>query len=207
MFVFERVVSGGTSATVAPGRAVLRKPLDTRRSASLAAASSVLVLLTASGFDLLAGETRDHVLGVAASAVAVGLMRLVLRGRMHGLFALINVALLAQPAAHALGKVADFAATQLPHEHLLPEGVPALMLQVAFTLLVVLVAGSEPILGFVSSSALLVLGVLFGLRFPAESSAATSCAVGTVSRALPLEVLFARCRPRRGPPASAGPLA
>ncbi|MEJ2870951.1 hypothetical protein WCD74_24525 [Actinomycetospora sp. OC33-EN08] len=146
--------------------------------------SAVVVLVTAVAFDVVAQEPGAHVLGVALAATSVGVARLLLPGRLRGPFALVNLAVLAQPAAHAVTKLT-------PHAH----GVSPLALQIAVTLLVVVVAGGEPLL--VVAAALPLVRWLLTLTpdGPPRTVRTTPAAVGSLSG-----VDLARCLPRRGPP-------
>ena len=167
--------------------------------------SVAAVVLTACGFDLLAEESPTHLAGVALVAAAVGGLRFLLRGHLAHVFTVVNLGVLVQPAAHALTEVAHAGAEQLPHTHVVPVDVWALLLQLAITLLVVLVAGSEPVLGFVVSRGLVALALLVGLA-ASPRTAPSARRVRVAAGHEPTEVLFARFRPRRGPPALAGAL-
>ena len=164
--------------------------------------SVALVIVTAGGFDLLADETPTHLVSVLLIAAAVGGLRLALPARLRRTFALINLGLLAQPAAHLLSKLAHAGAEEFPHSHALPDDLWAVALQVAVAVLVVLVAGSEPVLMFVASSAAPVLRVLVGRLVPADPPLAAVAPCPAPRD--PIEVVLARCRPHRGPPALAG---
>jgi hypothetical protein len=146
--------------------------------------SAVLVLVVAVVIDVLARADGDHVLGVALAATTVGAARLCLPHRAWGTFALLNVAVLAQPAALAVATLGP-AAT----------GTPSVALQVAVTLLVVTVAASEPLLGAVTLPCLVRLLTTLHPDGPARSLPAAAPAVGTL-----VGVDLARCLPRRGPP-------
>ena len=164
--------------------------------------SIALVIATAGGFDLLANETPTHLASVVLIATAVGVLRLVLPARLGRTFSLINLGLLAQPAAHALSKLAHVGAEELPHADGLPGDLWAVALQVAVAVLVVLVAGSEPVLVFVASSAAPVLRMLVGRLVPADPPLVATAPCPAPRD--PTEVVLARCRPHRGPPALAG---
>lgn len=165
-------------------------------------ASVALVIVTAGAFDLLANETPTHLASVLLIAAAVGVLRLLLPARLGRTFALINLGLLAQPAAHLLSKLAHVGAEEFPHSDGLPDDLWAIALQIAVAILVVLVAGSEPVLMFVASSAAPILRVLVGRLVPADPPlvGAAPCPAPRD----PTEVVLARCRPHRGPPALAG---
>ncbi|MEJ2863962.1 hypothetical protein [Actinomycetospora flava] len=168
------------------------------RTSSVRVASVVAVVLTAGGFDLLAEQTLLHVLGVALAAAAVGAVRLALRGRLRHLFVVINLAVLVQPAAHAITTLSQAGAARLSHHHVVPEQVSALALQLAITLLVVVVASSEPLLVTGRHAHLRLLRIVLGI--------APQPAPGTPRPPAPVEgaapsVDLLRCRPHRGPPA------
>jgi hypothetical protein len=179
---------------------------DGLRPAPLRVASVLAVVLTAGGFDLLADQSLLHVLGVALVAAAVGAVRLALRGRLQSLFVVINLAVLVQPAAHALTTLSQAGAARLHHDHVVPENLTALALQLAITLLVVVVASSEPLLVAGRHAHLQLLRIVLGLaplpapgepgpRPPAHADPPTH------------RVALVRCRPHRGPPATAVPAA
>ncbi|WP_433802111.1 hypothetical protein [Actinomycetospora sp. CA-084318] len=145
--------------------------------------SAVVVLVTAVAFDVLARADGAHVLGVALAAGTVGATRVCLPHRAWGTFALLNLAVLAQPAALAVAALAPQAT-----------GMPPLALQLAVTLLVVTAAASEPLLAAVevpSLARLLTVLVPDGPR----PVAVVAPAVGTLVGAD-----LARRLPRRGPP-------
>ena len=160
----------------------------------------VAVVLTAGAFDLLAEQTLLHVLGVALVATAVGAVRLALRGRLQRLFVVINLAVLVQPAAHALTTLSQAGAARLSHDHVVPEQVSALALQLAITLLVVMVASSEPLLVAGRHAHLRLLRVVLGLP-PVPAPGAPRPPAPVRGAAPSVDLL--RCRPRRGPPAAA----
>lgn len=174
-------------------------------SADLSAArrrllSVVVVVAVACGFDVVAEGLSLHLVGVAMLAIAVGAVRMVLRGRLQGLFALVNVAVLAQPAAHALTSVTHSVAAQLPHDHVVPEGLASLALQLAITLLVVLVAASEPLLRALTSSGRglrLLLRLLLGAPRPPVT---TVSPLRILRVPPPREPALTRVRLLRGPP-------
>ena len=173
-----------------------------RRAVVLRLVSIALVIVTAGGFDLLANETPTHLASIVLIAAAVGVLRLALPARLGRTFTLINLGLLVQPAAHALSKLAHVGADELPHAGGLSDDLWAVALQVAVAVLVVLVAGSEPVLVFVASSVAPTLRVLVGRLVPADPPlvAAAPCPAPRD----PIQVVLARCRPHRGPPAPAG---
>jgi hypothetical protein len=122
--------------------------------------SSVTVLAVAVGFDVVADEPPVHTLTVALAAAIVGLGRFWLRGRLRGVFAAVNVAVIGQPAVHALTKLAHAGADALPHSHALPEELYAVSLHLVIALLVVAVAASEPLAAFVATTVLCALVLL-----------------------------------------------
>lgn len=134
----------------------------------------------------------------------VGLIRIALRGRLQHFFVLLNITLLAQPAAHAASTLTRAAADRLPHSHVVPDGVWALGLQLAITLLVVIVAGSEPILAFVGSRRIVDARtrLLVGTA-PLEDESHQDRHTPRPPVGVPVEVLLARSRPPRGPPVPA----
>jgi hypothetical protein len=174
-----------------------------RGSGRLRILSASAVLLAAGAFDLFADEPPTHLAGIAVIALAVGALRLAMRGRLAHLFTLINLGILVQPAAHALTKVRDVGAWQPPHEHVLPDTVWDVLLQATITLLVVLIAASEPVLVFVTSRGLGPLVLLVTLDPGPGHVPTTRRAPAAVVRE-PIEALLTRCRPRRGPPALLG---
>ena len=167
-------------------------------------ASSLTVIAVAGGFDVLAGARPDHTLSLVLVAVAVGLMRWILRGRLRGLFTVVNLAVVAQPVAHGMAELARGMAGWLPHSHVVPEELSGLAVQVSVAMLVAVVAGSEPIAVFVASTVLAVAAAI--ARTQVSDTAAPSVhptrpdheasPVGTDDRV--------RCRPHRGPPALGG---
>ena len=102
--------------------------------------SSLLVLAVAVGFDIAADEPPIHTLAVAAAALVVGLGRMRRPGRFRGLAATVNLAVIGQPAVHALGKMSQAGAEHGSHSHGWPEGFAGVALHVAVALLVVAVA-------------------------------------------------------------------
>ncbi|WP_133824262.1 hypothetical protein [Actinomycetospora succinea] len=175
------------------------------RPSSSRVVSVLAVVLTAGGFDLLADETLLHVLGVALVAAAVGAVRLALRGRLQSLFVVINLAVLVQPAAHALTTVTQAGAARLQHDHVVPEELTALALQLAITLLVVVVASSEPLLVAGGHAHLQLLRVVLGLP-PVPSSSGPDRRAPAPADAVVHRVDLVRCRPHRGPPPAAVPV-
>jgi hypothetical protein len=146
--------------------------------------SAAVVLVTAVAFDVLARADGAHVAGVALAAAVVGLARLVLPHRSPGPFALLNLAVLAQPAGLAVAALA-------------PSGGPSqVALHLAMTFLVVTIAASEPLLA--------------RLRLPALVRLLTTLVPDGTPRLLPVAPVvgtptgtdLARRLPRRGPPLS-----
>lgn len=168
-------------------------------SAGLLVSSSVLVLVAAVAFDVLAEEPPTHALAVGLAASIVGLGRLRARGRFPGVFAAVNLAVVGQPAVHAVGKLAEAGAGMLPHSHGWFDGLPSLGLHVVVALLVVVVATSEPATRYVASAVVLV-------RLHRHPPVAVPpCVVPSDRRAEPRgrerQLLFTRQAHRRGPPA------
>jgi hypothetical protein len=183
--------------------------LETQRKGSwpppaLLLVSSVLVLLTAIGFDVLAEEPPVHTLAVALAAVIVGLGRVRAQTRHREVFAAVNLAVVGQPAVHALGKMTHAGAELLPHGHGLPEGLAGVALHVAVALLVVGVAASEPLGVFVVTTVSPVLAKLIDVRpLPAIGPAPVAPVAFLEPRAPTHRLLFTRQACRRGPPPSA----
>ena len=122
-----------------------------RLSTGLLAVSSLLVVVVAVGFDVAADEPPIHTLAVAAAALVVGLGRARWPGRFRGLAATVNLAVIAQPAVHALGKVSQASTEHLPHSHGWTAGFAGIALHVAVALLLVAVAVLEPAGVFVAA--------------------------------------------------------
>ena len=172
-----------------------------RLSSALLVASSMLVLVAAVGFDLLADEPPTHALAVGLVALIVGIGRLRMLGRFQAAFAAANLAVVGQPAVHALGKLTQAGADWLPHSHGWPESVSATALHVVVALLVVAVAASEPAGRHVVSAVVLVLTRVLRLpAHPAPNGVATAHRRAE-PRAREHQLLFARHVHRRGPPA------
>lgn len=166
--------------------------------------SALFVVVAALGLDVLADQDLTHVLEVGALAVAVGLVRLSLRCHLPRLFVLVNVAVLAQPAIQAITGVAHSAAERLPHGHAVDDEIWAVGLQVAITLLVVLVAASEPLLDFVASTRAVSLAALLVFAVPAPPVPPVAQPAPEPPPGRPPQVATTRCRPRRGPPRPLG---
>jgi hypothetical protein len=195
---------GVTVGVVEAGRALkAAASLRSVRSAALVV-SSLVVVAVAGAFDVLADERPDHTLSLVLVATAVGVLRWLLRGRLRGLFFLVNIAVVVQPVAHGMGKLTQATAGMLPHSHEVPEEFSGLALQLAVALLVVVVAGSEPIVAFVASS--VFMAAVAVARLPLAES--TGPALAPVSpdrvRAHSDGDGLTRCRPRRGPPRGVG---
>ena len=107
--------------------------------------SSTVVVALAMAFDVLADEPPTHTMMVLLAAATVGLGRYLMRGRLTEVFAAVNVAVLGQPAVHALTKLTQAGAEALPHSHALPDNLFAIALHVVIAVLVVAVAASEPL--------------------------------------------------------------
>jgi hypothetical protein len=161
--------------------------------------SSILVLVAAVGFDLLAHEPPTHALAVGLVAVIVGIGRLWTLGRFPGVFAAVNAAVVGQPAVHAVSKLTEVA-VDVPHSHGWSETVPAITLHVVVALLVVVVAASEPAGRYVASAVLrLVARTRCSPVVPAPARA-VSPDHRSEPRAREHELLFTRQARRRGPP-------
>ena len=173
-----------------------------RLSATVLVASSVFVLATAVSFDVLADEPPTHTLAVGLVALIVGAGRLRTLGRFRGVFAAVNLAVVGQPAVHALGKLSQAGAEWLPHSHGWPASVSSLALHVAVALIVVVVAASEPIGRFVVSSVVPALAHLLRLPVVPMPTCAVPVARHIEPRARRRQVLPTRHLHRRGPPAS-----
>jgi hypothetical protein len=200
---------------VSPERGCYRRVVDPtrarraagslRRARSLAlVASSLGVVAVAGAFDLLADERPDHTLSLVMVATAVGVLRWLLRGRLRGLFFLVNIAVVVQPVAHGMGELTQATAGMLPHSHEVPEEFSGLAFQLAVALLVVVVAGSEPIATFVASAVITVAAAV--ARLPLAESAGLPPTPTAPDRVWvpPDDDGRTRCRPRRGPPREVG---
>jgi hypothetical protein len=196
--------SSDTVVPVTPGRAHGRTARTRLRPHSAALiVSSLAVVGVAAAFDVLAGERPDHTLSLVLVAGAVGVVRWILRGRLRGLFSLINLAVVAQPVAHGVGELAQTTAGLLPHSHVVPEELSALAVQLVVAALVAVVAGSEPIAVFVAS-AVVAAAALARTDIP-DSTAPVLRPTRPESGWIPSETDTAvQCRPRRGPPALVG---
>jgi hypothetical protein len=166
--------------------------------------SSLAVVAVAATFDVLAGERPDHTLSLVLVAGAVGVVRWFLRGRLRGLFSLINLAVVAQPVAHGVGELTQSTAGLMPHSHVVPEELAGLAVQLAVAALVAVVAGSEPIAVFVASTVLTVATTLARGRVP-EAVAPVVRPARPENDTIPTRADEAvHCRPHRGPPALVG---
>lgn len=132
---------------------------DGLRSIGLILSSAVVVAL-ALAFDVLADEPPTHTVTVLLAAATVGLGRYLLRGRLTGVFAAVNLAVIGQPAVHALTKLTHAGADALPHSHALPENLFAIALHIVIAVLVVAVAASEPLSIVVARAVLRTLVIL-----------------------------------------------
>ncbi|MDD7941044.1 hypothetical protein PHK61_21720 [Actinomycetospora lutea] len=171
-----------------------------RLRVGLLVVSSLLVLVAAVGFDVLADEPPVHLLAVALAALIVGAGRLRWSGRATGLFVTMNLAVVGQPAVHALGKLPQAGAELLPHSHGWPHSLSGLLLHVAVAMLVVTLAVLEPACASVVPRLLPLLRGLVQTPPPR----------GPVRRVRPARraprvrahrLLFSRQAHRRGPPA------
>lgn len=171
-----------------------------RLSTALLVSSSASVLLVAVGFDLLADEPPTHALAVGLVALIVAIGRLRMSGRFQGAFAAANLAVIGQPAVHALGKVSQAGADWLPHSHGWPESVSGIALHVAVALLIVAVAAGEPACRYVASTVAPVLARVLCLPVAPAPAAAVPSGRRDEPRAREHQLLFARQVHRRGPP-------
>lgn len=167
-------------------------------------ASSLGVVAVAGAFDVLADERPDHALSLVMVAAAVGMLRWLLRGRLRGLFFLVNIAVVVQPVAHGMGKLTQATAGMLPHSHGVPEAFSGLALQLAVALLVVVIAGSEPIAAFVASAVITVAAAVARLSLAEWAGPASTPTSPERVRVPPDDDGLTRCRPRRGPPRGVG---
>ncbi|WP_433786847.1 hypothetical protein ACQPX6_08440 [Actinomycetospora sp. CA-101289] len=170
-----------------------------RVSVGLRTASSLLVLLAAVSFDVLADEPPVHTLAVALAATIVGVGRLRWSPQFTGLFATINLAVVGQPAVHALGKLPHAGAELLPHSHGWPQGLSGLSLHVAVAMLVVAVAVLEPACASVAPRLLPLLRGLVQAPAPRGPVRQVRCP-RTAPRVREQRLLFTRQARRRGPP-------
>ncbi|GAA4872274.1 hypothetical protein GCM10023203_22450 [Actinomycetospora straminea] len=168
------------------------------------AASSLAVVAVAGTFDVLAGERPDHTLSLVLVALAVGVLRWCLRGRLRGVFFLVNVAVVAQPVAHGVGELIQATGGPLPHSHDVPEELSGLTVQLAVALLVTVVAGSEPIVAVVATTVITAAAVV--ARVPVAVPGGPALPPSRPDQRRPPDDGDAstRCRPRRGPPPSLG---
>jgi hypothetical protein len=173
-----------------------------RLSAALLLTSSALVMLAAVGFDLLADEPPTHALAVGLVALIVGIGRLRMSGRFQGAFMAANLAVVGQPAVHALGKLTRSGADWLPHSHGWLESVSAVALHVAVALLVVAIAASEPACRYVASTVALVVARVLPRPVAAEPAEFVTASRRNEPRTREHQLLFARQAHRRGPPAA-----
>ncbi|MFC5136759.1 hypothetical protein ACFPK1_00815 [Actinomycetospora rhizophila] len=171
-----------------------------RLRAALLVASSVLVLLVAVGFDLLADEPPTHALAVGLVAVVVGIGRLWLPGRFQSAFAAANLAVVGQPAVHALGKVTQAGTEWLPHSHGWPQSLSTIALHVVVALLVVAVAASEPACRYVVSAVVLVFARVLHVPAAPTPTRVITTERGAGPQAREHQLLFSRQVHRRGPP-------
>lgn len=171
-----------------------------RVSIGLLVMSSSLVLLAAVGFDVLADEPPVHTLAVALAALIVGAGRLRWSGRFAGLFVTMNLAVVGQPAVHALGKLPQAGAELLPHSHGWPQSLSGLSLHVAVAMLVVALAVLEPACASVVPRLLPLLCGLIHTPPPRGPVRHMRC-TRRAPRVRAQRLLFTRQAHRRGPPA------
>ena len=176
---------------------------DGARSFALVA-SAATTALVAVGFDVLAAEPPVHSMTLALVAVVVGVGRWRLPGRLPGLFVLVNLAVVAQPAVHALNKLlhAGADAQTLPHAHGSVADLSVVAVHVLVALLVVAVAASEPMYGFIASTLTRALALVGADPVPATAPALQPRRVAD-PHVLWWRV-FQRCDGRRGPPRGPG---
>lgn len=157
-------------------------------------------MVVAVGFDLLADEPPTHALAVGLVALIVGVGRLRMSGRFQGAFVAANLAVVGQPAVHALSKLTQAGADWLPHSHGWPESVSAIALHVTVALLVVAVAASEPACRYVASTVALVAARVLRLPVAPAPAEVVRARRRSEPRAREHQLLFARQTRRRGPP-------
>lgn len=173
--------------------------------------SSLAVLVAAVITDVVADEPPLHTLAVALAATIVGAGRFRLRhhvrGRLQGVVVAVNLAVLSQPAVHALGELTHLGADALPHSHGVPESLSGIALHVVVALLVVAVAASELTCARVAPwarSALAHLRTLFVVGpVPVGPPLAARRRLNELSTLSPQLSTF-RPVTRRGPPVAAG---
>lgn len=166
---------------------------STRVGARALAVSSALVITVAGVFDVLAGHRPHHTLSLLLLAGTVGVARRLLRGRLRGFFTLVNLAVLGPPVERGLHHLTASTA----HSPVVPEHLVALSAQIVVALLVVVVAGSEPIMVFAASR---VLAAAPSCTAPWAAATPRSAAPAEVDVAATRRDVVVRCRPRRGPP-------
>ncbi|WP_274202305.1 hypothetical protein [Actinomycetospora lemnae] len=160
----------------------------------------MLVLSAAVGFDVAADERPIHTATVALAAVIVGVGRLWMQGRLRGVFAAVNLAIIGQPAVHAVTKL-TYVADAVPHAHGWPETFSSVALHIAVALLLVAVSASEPVCAFVAGT------IVRSLRLatsPRSSDAPSPIRPGRHDEPGDIEqqLLSSRCVSRRGPPST-----
>ncbi|WP_116706565.1 hypothetical protein [Actinomycetospora cinnamomea] len=161
--------------------------------------SSLLVLLTAVGFDLLADERPLHTATVALAAAIVGVGRVWMQGRMRGVFAAVNLAVIGQPAVHALGKLTHVGDV-VPHSHGWPQDFSGIALHVVVALLVVAISAGEPACAYLATA--IVAHLVLPTRAPGavETPSTTRCPRHDEPPGLVRQLLHSRSLSRRGPP-------
>jgi hypothetical protein len=168
-------------------------------STGLLVVSSVTVLLAAVGFDLLADEPPTHALAVGLVALVVGIARLRTVGRFRSVFAAVNLAVVGQPAVHAMSKLTE-AVVDVPHAHGWSESVPAIALHVVVALLVLAIATGEPASRYVASTVLSLVARTVRVPLAPVPAHVVPLDRRTEPRARERERLFTRKAHRRGPP-------
>lgn len=163
--------------------------------------SSVLVLVAAVGFDVAADERPIHTVTVALAAVIVGAGRVWMQGRLRGVFAAVNFAIIGQPAVHALTKL-TYVADAVPHSHGWPEDFSSVALHIAVALLVVAVSASEPVCAFVAGTIIRSLRPATPPR-PSDAPSPIRPDRHDGHVAIEQQLLSSRCVRRRGPPGTA----
>ena len=113
-------------------------PVDGRLALAVGAASTLAAAVVS---DVLAGEHPEHTLSIALIVLAVAALRLVSvrrSGSRHtGLFALVNAAVVVQPATHATSKLMSGPVQPPDALHHLPADAPITGVHLLVALLVV----------------------------------------------------------------------
>lgn len=172
------------------------------RSALFAACVTVAATV---GLDVAAGEHLSHVLLLGGLATTVALLRVLLAGRYHGLFAVLSGALVVQPALHLAAAVVGPLATDAPLNpaHLVGRDLPLTIGQLLTAgLLVTAVASSE-------RAFLLAATVLSGIVYvlvPPSPSTRTATALPHSAPPRLHDSLCPRHHGRRAPPTACVPV-